>query len=144
MDGQSRSPGLLAVAGALSSAAALALVIGLFVYSFARALDGPPAQDRPAVASRARPETTVSARPAPWTTVRPNFQFFIFMLCEGETVRATIYDGVVYGESVTLRDTVDHELIVALLAGNETAFPPTARLLGSECMRLRFPSPKWS
>ncbi len=144
MDGQDRSPGLLAVAGALSSAAALLVIAGLFVYSFSLAIEGSPAEDRQPLASYARTEPAVSAQAAPRPTVRPNFQFFIFVLCEGETVRATIYDGVVYGESVTLRDTADHELIVALLDGEETAFPPTARLFGSACMRLRFPSPKWS
>jgi hypothetical protein len=139
-DSGGRLPVLLGVAASL---AAFGLIVGLLGYSFYHAFDG---GDHPAPAVRA---AVAAPKPTPFATLTPDEiaryasqpilrYFYVFVLCDGETVEGAIYSGIIYSDYVTLLATPDHDLIVDLAAGKPTILPSYSKVFPSACAKRMF------
>ncbi len=129
--------------GAAAGVTAFAMIAGLLAYSFYHAFDGGDEVSSPVQAAAAAP------RPTPLATLTPDEvahyasqpimrYFYVFILCDGETVEGAIYSGIIYSESVTLLATPDHDLIVDIAAGKPTILPADSKVFPSVCARQMF------
>ena len=137
-DSGGRLPVLL---GAAASVAAFALLVGLLGYSLYHAFDGgdTPAPPRAALAAKPTPSATfTSAQIAQYASEPVHRDFFIFILCDGETVEGSIYGGIIYSDYVALLATPDHDIIVDLSQGKPTILPPNSPIFESACARKMF------
>jgi hypothetical protein len=138
-DSGGRLPVLL---GAAASMAAFALIVGLLGYSLYYAFDGgdtPSPAPRAAAAARPTPSATfTAAQIAQYANEPIHRDFFIFILCDGETVEGSIYGGIIYNDYVTLLATPDHDIIVDLSQGKPTILPDNSPIFESVCAKKMF------
>jgi hypothetical protein len=126
---------------ALFGVAAFVLIAGLLIYTLINALEKSDTENRVVAAPRATATNTrvpfvfvPSGTPEPLS--QPNF--YIFILCDGETVQGEIYSGNIDSDYVELIASLDHDVILDVLAGKPTIFPQRAKYFTSACIRRTF------
>ncbi len=135
---QSAAPAFLT---ALLAAAAFVLIAGLLGYSLVNAVQKSDTENRVVAAPRATATNTLvpfvyvpSGTPEP----RSPTNFYIFILCDGETIQGEIYSGNIDSDYVALMPAADRDLILDVLANKPTIFPPQSRYFTSACVRRTF------
>ncbi len=141
MDEENSQAAAPAVLTALFGAAALVLIVGLLGYSLVNAVEKSDTENRVVVAPR--PSATNTRVPfvfVPSGTPEPRLPtpFYLFILCEGETVQGEIYSGNIDSDYVELFARYDHDVIVDILAGKPTIFPAHSKYFTSACARRTF------
>ena len=141
MDEEKSQSAAPAVLTALLATAAFVLIAGLLGYSLVNAVEKSDNDNR--VVSAPRATATNTRVPFVWVpsgTPEPRTpsNFYIFILCDGETVAGEIYSGNIDSDYVALLPSVDRDLIVDVLAGKPTIFPPQSRYFTSACARRTF------
>ncbi|MGE0058432.1 MAG: hypothetical protein AB7P33_17455 [Dehalococcoidia bacterium] len=137
-ESQSVAPAFLT---ALLAAAAFVLIAGLLGYSLVNAVEKSDTDNRVVTAPRATATNTrvpfvyvPSGTPEP----RAPTNFYIFILCDGETVQGEIYSGNIDSDYVVLMPSGDRDVIVDVLANKPTIFPPQSKYFTSACARRTF------
>jgi hypothetical protein len=141
MDERETGGPALIMLSALASVIALAIILAALAYSFVHALDGGDTE-RPAQA-QAAPRATPGPSPTPFVFVMPPgprepSAFYVFIMCDGETVETAIYSGIIYADWVSLYQTADRALIMDLLEGRPTILPPQSKIFSSRCAERLF------
>lgn len=141
MDEEKSQAAAPAFISALLGGLAFVLIAGLLGYSLVNAVEKSDTEKRVVVAPR--PTATNTRVPfvfVPSGTPEPRAPtpFYIFIMCEGETVQGEIYSGNIDSDYVELRPPLDSNVIVDILAGRPTIFPPQSKYFTSACARRTF------
>lgn len=126
---------------AAASLGAVLLIVALLGYSLVTAVAHSSPDDRVQSEAFVKPSPTPTRVPFVWTgePLRITVPFYIFVLCDGETIEGAIYNGNIDGDYVALLATPDRDLIVAVLQGQQTFLPKASRIFKSPCAGRQFP-----
>ena len=121
----------------LSGVAVAAIIVGLLAYSLIEAAgssDGPATRAQTiAVQAPARRLPTLVPGTAGSPIATAPAEMLILLLCDDERVGAAINDEPLRHLYIWLRPGTDRGLIAGLLAGTDTVFPSSARVMPSKC-----------